>query len=167
MAQVDAIRTFNTPLEAGLRSLFILAAAGQRSFDSQRLVYFDYILVHSADLGGEESLHPRTPSQKGELLVRRQLVQDGLELMRSRDLVIRKFAATGIVYKATPAGRHVASEFESSYASLLRNRADWVIASFASRSERQLTELLRAHLGNWEEELIADVQPEGVGGTLG
>jgi hypothetical protein len=167
MAQVEVVRTFNTPLEAGLRSLFILAAAGQRSFDNQRLVYFDYILVHSADLGGEESLHPRTPAQKGELLVRRQLVQEGLELMRSRDLVIRKFAATGIVYRATAAGRHVASQFESAYASLLWDRAEWVIASFASRSEKQLTKLLRAQLGDWEEELIADVQPQGVSGTLG
>jgi hypothetical protein len=159
-AVTDSVRTFNTPLEAGLRALFILAAT-RRAFDSQRLIYFDYMLVHSRDVGGDESLHPRTPSQKGELLVRRRLVQDGLALMRSRELVERRFAATGIVYAATAAGRYVTEQFDSAYAAALRERAKWVIEQFADRSDEQLAELLKARIGSWEDELIHDAPPPG------
>lgn len=156
-------RTFNTPFEAGLRSLFILAAAGRRSFDTQRLVYLDYALVHSGDLHGPANLHPRTPSQKGELLVRRELVQEGLALMRSRELIERRFAATGIVYAATAAGRHVASEFDSDYAQLLRERGAWLITSFADATDQALATLLKAHVAAWGDELILDHQPNSNG----
>jgi hypothetical protein len=158
METVVPSRTFNTPLEAGLRALFLLAT-GRRSFDSQRLVYFDYFLVHSSDVGGAESLHPHTPSQKGELLVRRQLVQDGLSLMRSRDLIERRFVATGISYRSMKAGRYVVSLFESPYATALRERAEWVVETFGDLSDKQLSEAMDLHLGKWEEEIVEDIQP--------
>jgi len=151
---------FNSPLEAGLRALFILAAT-KRALDSQRIIYFDYMLVHSAEVGGENSLHPRTPSQKGELLVRRRLVQDGLALMRSRELVERRFAASGIVYAATAAGRYVTEQFGSAYADALRDRAEWVIETFSARSDTQIADLLRARIGSWEDELI--MEPQSIG----
>jgi len=159
MAEAEVtMRTFNTPLEAGLRALFLMST-GTRAFDSQRLVILDYILVHSGDLGGGPSLHPEAPSQKGELLVRRQLIQDGLALMRSRDLLDRRFSSRGITYRATKAGRHVADQFESDYAQLLRDRARWVIDNFGGLSDRQLSESLKEHIGDWDEELVRDLQP--------
>jgi hypothetical protein len=133
--------------------LFVLAAT-KRALDTQRLIYFDYMLVHSGEVGGDESLHPRTPSQKGELLVRRRLVQDGVALMRSRELVERRWAATGIVYAATAAGRYVTEQFDSPYAAALRQRAKWVIKEFAEYSDDHLAGLLKARIGSWEDELI-------------
>jgi hypothetical protein len=162
-AAMTSVRTFNTPLEAGLRVLFILAAAGRRSFDCQRLVYFDYILVHSAEVGGAESLHPKTPSQKTEMLVRRDLVQGGLALMRSRELVERKFAATGIVYAATKVGQHVTAQFDSEYAALLRSRATWILETFGEYSDDKLAELLKARIGSWEDELVTHHEPHLTG----
>lgn len=156
---VETARTFNTPLEAGLRALFLMST-GTRAFDSQRLVMLDYILVHSGDLGGEPSLHPDAPSQKGELLVRRELIQDGLALMRSRELLDRRFSGQGITYRATKAGRHVAAQFESDYSGLLRERARWVVANFGAMSYKQLSEALKEHIGDWDEELVRDLQPQ-------
>jgi hypothetical protein len=153
------VRTFNTPLESGLRALFVLAAARRRAFDTQRLVYFDYLLVHSAEVDGPESLHPRSPAQKGELLVRRALLQDGLDLMRSRDLIERRFKAGGIAYAATTAGANLVSEFESDYAALLRERAAWVVETFAPKSDQALADLLGARVTRWDDELIADAAP--------
>jgi hypothetical protein len=155
-------RTFNTPLEAGLRALFLMSI-GTRTFDSRRLVVLDYILVHSGDLGGDPSLHPESPSQKGELLVRHELIQDGLALMRSRDLLERRFSGRGITYRATKAGRHVVAQFDSEYAGLLRKRAGWVIENFGPMSDRQLSEALREHIGDWDDELIVDFQPDAGG----
>jgi hypothetical protein len=156
---MNSTGTFNIPMEAGLRSLFILAA-GRRAFDSQRLVYYDYMLVHSAEVGGQESLHPKAPAQKTELLVRRDLLRTGLDLMRSRELIERKFAASGIVYAATQAGRHVTEQFDSAYAAALRERASWIHENFAGLSDQKLAELLKARLTGWEEELIEHHEPQ-------
>lgn len=54
------VRHFNTPIESGLRLLFVLDEAKGEVFDLQRLVSYDYLLVHSGDVeGGPVSLHPR------------------------------------------------------------------------------------------------------------
>ncbi len=52
---------FNSPLETGIRSLSILVAAYPASLDIQRLVEMDYLVVHSGDAGGPESLHVPLP----------------------------------------------------------------------------------------------------------
>ncbi len=159
----SSTQTFNTPLEAGLRALFLLAAAPRRSLDVQRLMYFDYALVHTADFGGPVSLHPRTPSQGAQLLVRRSLIQDGLDLMRSRDLVDRVFLKTGIGYRVTQAGRHVAGEFSSVYAQRLRERAEWVTKNLGERSESELARLFGERARNLGDELIAESGPGAAG----
>jgi len=72
---------FNSPLETGVRSLAILVAAYPASFDLQRLVEMDYLVVHSGDAGGPKSLHAPLPLRAGELLVRRGLIEKGLLLI--------------------------------------------------------------------------------------
>ena len=79
--------------------------------------------------------------------------------MRSRDLVDRRFSKKGITYTATNAGRHVSEQFGSTYADVLRDRAAWVMETFGSLSDKQLSETLKDHVGEWDEELIPDVQP--------
>jgi hypothetical protein len=44
--------TFNGPLEAGVRAVAVLGAAYPRTFDLQRMVAFDYLLVHTSELDG-------------------------------------------------------------------------------------------------------------------
>jgi hypothetical protein len=155
----DTTQTFNTPLEAGLRGLFLLVAADRRSLDVQQLMYLDYAMVHTADFDGPPSLHPRSPSQGSQLLVRRALIQDGLDLMRSRDLVERRFLAAGIAYRATASGRHLAGEFTSSYAALLRNRAAWAVREFGHRTEVELARLFARRVRPLASELLADQGP--------
>ena len=46
--------TFNGPLEAGVRVVAVLCAAHPQSFDLQRLIAFDYLLVHTGDIGGPD-----------------------------------------------------------------------------------------------------------------
>ena len=44
-------RLFNTPLECGLRLLFLLNACYPKRGDLQRLISYDYLMVHSGDVG--------------------------------------------------------------------------------------------------------------------
>ena len=50
-------RLFNSALEYGFRVLFLLDAANPKPADLHRLISYDYLLVHSADVeGGPPSL---------------------------------------------------------------------------------------------------------------
>ena len=71
---------FNNPVESALRTLVLLVEAYPATLDLQKLVYLDYLLVHSADAGGPESLHPPTPQRQGEVAVRRDLIEQGAVL---------------------------------------------------------------------------------------
>src|SRR5271166_4773579 len=97
----DGAAPFNSALETGVRALTVLAEAAPAAFDLQTLVYFDYLVVHSADADGPVSLHPNTPLRNGELLVRRAVIERGVLLMVGRGLIERRMEIRGISYAAT------------------------------------------------------------------
>jgi hypothetical protein len=49
---VSETPVFNTPVESALRSLVLLVESFPDALDLQRIVYMDYLLVHSQDAGG-------------------------------------------------------------------------------------------------------------------
>src|SRR4051794_15368797 len=105
-------RLFNTPLECGLRLLFLLNACSPKIADLQRLISYDYLLVHSGDVGdGPESLHPAVPFRGTEWLVKRDLVRNSLDLMFARELLEKRLNTNGIYYSG--------SELTSAFVALL------------------------------------------------
>ena len=100
MTSPTHLSPFNSALETGIRSLAILVAAYPEPFDLERLIEMDYLVVHSGDADGPESLHAPLPMRAGELLVRRGLIEKGLLLMMSRHLVRRVPAEEGFNYIA-------------------------------------------------------------------
>lgn len=146
-------RPFNTPIESGLRLLFALDQAGERSFDLQRLVSYDYLLVHSGDVeDGPASLHPAVPFRGSELLVKRELVRAGLDAMFAKELLEKRFEPTGICYRATALTGAFLKLLISSYASALRTRAEWVVTRFADYSDAELESYMTANVGRWGAE---------------
>ncbi len=125
-----ASNPFNSPLETGVRSLATLVAAFPTAFDIQRLVEMDYLVVHSGDAGGPESLHAPLPLRAGELLVRRGLIESGLRLMMSRSLVGRLTTAEGITYIAGESAAPFMALLTSDYISVLKVRAEWAVNRF-------------------------------------
>lgn len=146
-------RPFNTPIEAGLRLLFALEKAGGRSFDLQRLISYDYLLVHSGDVeGGPTSLHPAVPFRGSELLVKRELVRSGLDAMFSKELLEKRLETTGICYRATVLTGAFLKLLTSAYASALRIRAEWVVTRFVDYSDAELEKYMTANVGRWGAE---------------
>lgn len=146
---------FNTPLESGLRLAALLLEAFPNSFDVQRLGQYDYLIVHSGDVeGGPPSIHPATPHRSGELLVRRQLVEAGLEFMVHRGVIERAFTQHGIAYVAGEYAVLFLNSLSSEYASQLRNRAAWVVERFAGLSDEELTAYIKVHLSQWGAEFV-------------
>jgi hypothetical protein len=143
---------FNSALECGLRALAILASAYPASADLQRLVAYDYLLVHSADADGPSSLHPSTPHRNGELLVRHTLIESGLFLLLSRNLIERFATTKGIEYRAMDAAQAFLDGLSSDYMRALRDRADWVSVTFTMMSESELKDFVNAHFDQWTTE---------------
>ena len=147
--------TFNGPLEAGLRAVAVLGAAHPRSFDLQRLVAFDYLLVHTGDIDGPSSLHPPAPLQSAELLVRRKLVQQALLLMMTRELVAREFVTEGIRYRAGENAAPFLSPLESDYLKGLKDRAAWLVNALGDYTEQEFRTVMRRFFDHWVEEFQA------------
>ncbi|MBC7622042.1 MAG: threonine transporter [Aeromicrobium sp.] len=144
--------TFNGPLETGIRTVAILGASFPSSYDLQRLVAFDYLLVHTDQLGGPESLHPPTPTQSSALLVRRELVQSGLSLMMTRDLVCRTVSDQGIQYSAGENAITFLDCLTSTYLKLLKARAAWLVKELGASTDVEFRKTMRRFFDNWVEE---------------
>mgnify|MGYP001100995152 CR=1 FL=1 len=143
---------FNTPVESGLRSLVTLTEAFPARYDLQRLLFFDYLLVHSKDAGGPKSLHPGTPYRSGEVLVRRGLVEEGLRFLVNRGLIEQKFDEDGITYLATDYAMPFLESLQSRYTQRLKDRAKWLIESFGESSHENLSKFFYANLDRWGSE---------------
>lgn len=147
--KVNITHPFNSAIECGLRSLIILEHAFPLEYDLQRLVFYDYLLVHSGDAGGPESIHPATPHRSGEVLVKRHILEQGLLLMMSRSLVIREYDKTGIIYLASDTATPFLDNLKSHYISLLKERAYWVIDVFNEYDDDKLEKFFHDNLDRW------------------
>lgn len=144
--------TFNGPLEAGIRAVSILGASYPQSYDLQRLVAFDFLLVHTADVGGPESLHPPTPIHSAELLVRRKLVEQALLLMMTRDLIQREITPEGFKYSAGENAETFLASLTSTYLRALKERAAWLAGALGSYSDTEFKGVMRRFFDDWVEE---------------
>ena len=149
MPKTETSIPFNSALEVGLRALAMLVALHPRSVDLQAMVELDYLMIHSGDAGGPESLHPPLPMRSGELLVRRGVLERGVLLMMSRGLVARACIVTGFSYYATDAAQPLLESLRSPYLSSLRKRAGWVADTFGAMASRELAGVTHAFFQNW------------------
>ena len=151
------VSPFNGPVEIGLRALCVLTTAFPAAYALQRLVVFDYFLVHSDDIeGGPAGLHPRTPHRGGEILVRRGVIQDGLSLYESRGLIERVYKDGGIFFAATDKSADFLDTLSTEYLAGLRDRAEWVVDSFGALDDAELDAMVRDHIGTWGTEFAME-----------
>lgn len=154
---------FNSPLETGIRTLAILTAVYPRSLEIQHLVYFDYLVLHSGDVEGPESLHAALPLRSGELTVRRGLIERGIFLMMSRQLVERLVSSDGFQYIASESANAFLSMISSRYILKLKNRAEWVAGTFGQSTLEELQALERRFFGEWSTQFDSVDQAGGQG----
>jgi hypothetical protein len=155
----DAVQTFNSPIETGVRALILLAESYPDQLDLQRILEFDYILVHTGDVDGPPSIHPALPLRSGELLVRRQLIERGLLLMISRGLVGRNATASGFTYYAQDAAGPFLDSLTAEYLADLKDRAVWVVDRFSEMSDHEVSVMLTQIYDQWSREFQVPDQP--------
>lgn len=156
-SEVRYLAPFNGSIEIGLRALAVLTAAFPLGYSLQRLVVLDYLLVHSDDIpGGPAGLHPKTPHRGGELLVRRDELQQGLVLYQSRGLVVSRYEETGVYYRATDSSAGFLDVLRSIYVHSLRDRATWLIEHFGDYGDEELQGIANDHAGEWGAEFALE-----------
>lgn len=155
MEKVRAMQNyiFNSPLELGLRLLFIFAKTSI-NMDLQRLVYYNYLLIHSADvLDGPLSIHPELPLRSCELMVNRTVLKKSLTLLVSKNLVDVTYSEKeGIIYSQNSNTEEFVNYFQSNYSKMLRERAQWLCDSFDKFTGGQVADLVETNLGKWGSE---------------
>lgn len=130
---------YNTPLETGVRSLCLLLAAFPESMSVDQLVFMDHVAVHTNDFAGPASLHPETPLRSAEPLVRRELIQKGLRLLKSRALADEIPTKTGFRWRACDEAAPFVECLETTYNRRLIECAKWTWDRFGGFSHDELS----------------------------
>jgi hypothetical protein len=142
----------NGPLETGLRLIFVLEKAYPESLDVGDLVLLDHGLLHSADLGGPESLTPPTPDRSSELGVKRELVMEGLQVLLRSNLAEFEADGRGLVYRASESAHAFVDLLQSEYAGRLSERAGWIVEYLRAGDSGSVRSRMADVLGSWSEE---------------
>ncbi|PHR92433.1 MAG: threonine transporter [Robiginitomaculum sp.] len=161
--KTNHLNPFNTPFETGLRAICILEANADLIFDLHHMLAFDHLVVHSGDIdGGPDSLHIEAQNRNGELLIRRPIIENGLNLMESKGLIYRIFNEDGIGYQATDFASVFLNSMTSNYIAELRKRATWAVGLFASVEGSFFAEVFNVAFDRWTTEFqFSEISLEG------
>lgn len=162
--RASGVTLFNSPLETGTRAVVVLEAAYPRALDLRRLTWFDHLVVHTADAGGPDSLHPSLPERTGELLVRRRLVEESITLMRRLHLVDAVADGDGIAFRAAEEAPAFVGLMRTTYAMALKKCAAWLISEFADLTADEMAGRIENRLNRWAIEFRDGTEgPSGAG----
>ena len=150
---------FNSSLETGIRSVCILTAAFSLKFDLQQMLAFDHIVVHTGDVhNGPPSLHPNVQQRNGELLVRRPIVQRGLDLMEIKGLIEKTVSEEGIRFSASELAPVFLESLENKYVRELMDRSEWVVSTYRNLGTAVFYEVFNTAFDRWTTEFqIVDI----------
>lgn len=146
---------FNSPLEIGFRTLFVLNGIAPTEIDFNRLVIYDYFLLNSSDFpNGPKSLHPPIPHRSAQIIIKPLILKDALVLMSSKELIDIVFSEQGIKYKANVLTKRFIELQESEYSIKLIELSKWINDQFGNYSDEQLNTLVENNIPNWGGEFI-------------
>ena len=150
------IKIFNSPEEVGVRILFILDVCGNR-MSSQRIMYYDYFALHLNDIDDNyESLHPDNPNHSSEIAVRREKINQGLNLMISKGLLNVKYSKTGIYYQKNQLTSSFIELFKNGYSDRLKQNITIVDKLFREYSDNKIYKYVNKNIGSWVGEFEKD-----------
>ncbi|MCT3664246.1 hypothetical protein HZR00_17250 [Elizabethkingia anophelis] len=149
------LKLFNSPAEIGLRCLFLLKEFNDTSLSIDKLIYFDYFLIHAGDISSKQnSIHPKYPFRSSEIVVKREPLNAALKHMISKELIEIEYLKTGFFFKISNIGIKVLDYFESEYASQLKRTSKWIYNNYKDHSEEQLQSFFKKNMKKWGGEFI-------------
>lgn len=149
---------FNSPLEAGIRTVVILDAFAPAAFDLATLSLLDYYVVHAVDAGADESLHPDLETRAGEYLIRRRLVEEGAALMVRSFLVDKVHDKDGISFRSCEISSAMISLMNTAYNRKLKKSARWLADKAQKDGLQNFLGSLKAGIDRWTVETVGEYQ---------
>lgn len=157
------IHLFNTSIEYGVRSLFVLSKIFPKAIDLYRLAIYDFLLLHSGDIkDGPASIQPAIPHRGVEYFVKAKQLKKGLFLMSSKGLLTISIDKNGINYIANKLTEPFLSYFESDYSNLLFDRVNWLVDKFSEYEDEKLSKFLENNLEKWGGEFTKESLFRGI-----
>jgi hypothetical protein len=128
-----------------------------KSCNIQRLIYYDYFLIHAFDLDIQySSIHPDNPYRSGEIAIKRELLFNGLKLLCKKKLVEVEFSKNGIYYIASDLANQFLIYFKSPYFLKLEKMSYYIIQFFDSYSDSKLTTFVDSKIRGWGTEFVKE-----------
>lgn len=143
---------FNSPFELGVRMVYLLLSLYPRKADLQKLVYLDYAVIYSEDLGGPASLHTPVPMRGGEYICKRGIIEEGLYIMSMRSLIEVSYDATGVYYSAGDNSPSLIGLIGGDYSSRLISSCEWVTKNLGDLNIDELSSLFNKQSLTWGAE---------------
>ena len=106
----------NSSLETSLRISLMLNQLFDIKLNADEIVLLDYYIIHLNDFDSTyDSIHPNIPNRENELLIRRKLVLDSINILESRSLINVNYTESGIRYSGNFLTSELSQNLESTY----------------------------------------------------
>ncbi|WP_369281084.1 ABC-three component system middle component 2 [Yaniella sp.] len=150
------MRPLNSPLEVGLRAVIVLTEAFPNALDMDRLLLMDYVLLHSGDFGGPDSLQPPLSTRGGELGAKREILNHGLQMMMRAGMVDVLASSDGITYRASEAASPFLQLVRSNMLGQLSRVARWVVHELSGLSDDSILDRTSQIERQWSADVLSD-----------
>jgi hypothetical protein len=146
----DNYLLFNSTLEVGLRIVVLLSQDLTKIYDIDRLVIFEYFILHAKDVDNEqENLHPSLPLRSSEIIIKRKLISEGINLLVSKGLVEIIYKDEGVFYKPNALTAMFVDLLKSDYFNNLKSLANWVAKKYSSIETSELSSIVKENIQLW------------------
>ncbi|WDM21262.1 ABC-three component system middle component 2 [Paenibacillus polymyxa] len=146
----DEILLFNSNLEIALRILVLLSQDSNNTYDLDRLVIFDYFIIHANDVDSEQmNLHPSLPLRSSEIIIKRKLISEGLDLLVSRGLIGIVYKDSGVYYCSNTLTKVFVELLKSDYFIILKKLSTWVAETYGSIETSELNSIVNKNIQQW------------------
>lgn len=155
---MQQVKLYNTPVEIAMRCLLNLNFC-ETGTDTERLMFFDYLCLNTADVGGPASIHPPIPNRGVQIFGRKELIKKALVLLLSKELIELTANESGFNYIINQSGKKFLDFFQTEYFNELKERISWTQNYFREMSNSQMREFIDINLEKWGGEFLSD-QPK-------
>jgi hypothetical protein len=149
MNRIRDKRIFNTPEEVGVRIVFILSEC-KLGMSIQRIMYYDYFSLHIHDIDNSlKSLHPSNQGHSSEIVVKRELIMQGIKFALNKGLIDIEYTEEGIFYKRNKITERFIKIFESEYINKYKKNTFIIHQRFNKYSDEELDKYIIKNIGEW------------------
>lgn len=155
MERGDSLRIYNSPLELSIRALLILKFS-IRPIDLDKLMYLDHLALNTEDIDGPPSIHAPIPHRGVQIFARKELLQKGLTILISKELITIIASQEGIFYQINEAGKKFIEYFSTEYFIELSNAVKWVVEKFNLQNTQEVKKFIDENLEKWSGEFLTN-----------